>query len=118
MTKIADVLSARTTDLESLDNTVFCEAAGVAQAAGDLRKALDDLDRMIGDRQFEKAAALGYADIASAFIFLQRTLGGLQAADNQRHAMISDVAQEMQWPYEETEPHVADQLQSSRPRGG
>lgn len=42
------------------------EVVGVARAVGDLRKTLDA-------RQFEKAAALGYQDLASAFIFLQST---------------------------------------------
>jgi hypothetical protein len=64
------ILTARTAELEAIDDTVMCEVAGVAQAADDLRKALDVLDGLLDERKFEKAAALGYRDIASAFIFL------------------------------------------------
>jgi hypothetical protein len=70
------ILTARAAELETVDHAIIGEVVGVAQAAGDLRKALDALDGLLDDRQFEKAAASGYQDIASAFIFLQRTLGG------------------------------------------
>lgn len=93
--------------------------AGVAQAAGDLRKALDALDALDGlldDRKFEKAAALGYRDIASAFIFLQRTLGGLQSADLDRDAFTSSIAAQLHCAVEDAEPHVSARLQCLRPK--
>ena len=71
------ILNARAAELETVDHAVIGEVVGIAQAIGDLRKALDALDGLLDERQFEKAAASGYQDIASAFIFLQRTLGGL-----------------------------------------
>lgn len=116
MTDIEDVLDARGGDLDHLDDTVMGEVVGIAHAAGDLRKALDVLDRVLDERRFEAAAALGYADIASAFIFLQRTLGGLQVAEYRKHALISEVAQEMRLAYEEVEPHVTARLKSSQPK--
>jgi len=74
------ILTTRTAELETVDHAVV----GVAHAVGDLRKALDALEGLLGERQFEKAAASGYQEIASAFIFLQRTLGGLQSAEANR----------------------------------
>ncbi|KQB95082.1 hypothetical protein AL073_18175 [Loktanella sp. 1ANDIMAR09] len=110
------VLDARTGELETVDQAVMDEVVGVAQAVGDLRKALDALDVQLDARQFEKAAALGYQDIASAFIFLQRTLGGLQSAELNRHAFISSIAEELQCAHEDAEPFVAPRLQCLKPR--
>ena len=74
------------------------------------------LEGLLGERQFEKAAALGYQDIASAFIFLQRTLGGLQSADFNRHAFTSSIAEKLQCAYEDVEPHVSARLECLKPR--
>lgn len=110
------ILSARTAELEAIDDTVFVEVAGVSQAADDLRKALDTLDGLLADRQFDKATALGYREIASAFIFLQRTLGGLQSADWKRHDFTSSTAIALNCTFEEAEPHVLACLQCMKPR--
>ncbi|KZX91686.1 MULTISPECIES: hypothetical protein [unclassified Sulfitobacter] len=56
------VLDARTGELETVDQAMMGEVVGVAQAVGDLRKALDELDGQLDARRFEKAAALGYQD--------------------------------------------------------
>lgn len=111
MTDADRVLDARTGELETVDKAVMDEVVGVAQAVGDLRQALDALDVQLDARQFEKAAALGYQDIASAFIFLQRTLGGLQSAELNRHALISSIAEELQCAHEDAEPFVTARLQ-------
>lgn len=110
------VLDARTGELETVDQAMMGEVVGVAQAVGDLRKALDELDGQLDARRFEKAAALGYQDIASAFIFLQRTLGGLQSAELNRHAFVSSIAEELQCAHEDAEPLVAARLQCLKPR--
>jgi predicted RNase H-like HicB family nuclease len=44
------ILTTRATELEAIDDTIMCEVAGVAQAADDVRKALDALDGLLGDR--------------------------------------------------------------------
>jgi predicted RNase H-like HicB family nuclease len=110
------ILTTRATELEAIDDTIMCEVAGVAQAADDVRKALDALDGLLGDRQFEKAAALGYRKIASAFIFLQRTLGGLQSADFKRHDFTSSMAASLNCAFEEAEPYVVARLECMKPR--
>lgn len=110
------VLDERTGELETVDQAMMGEVVGVVQAVDELRRALDALDGQLDDRQFEKAAALGYRDIASAFIFLQRTLGGLQSAELNRHAFISSIAEELQCAHEDAEPLVAARLQCLKPR--
>ena len=116
MADAESILTARAVELEVIDNTVIGEVVGVSQSIGDLRKALDVLEGLLGERQFEKAAALGYQDIASAFIFLQRTLGGLQSADFNRHAFTSSIAEKLQCAYEDVEPHVSARLECLKPR--
>ena len=116
MTDADSVLDARATDLEAVDHAIIGEVIGVSQAIGDIRKALDALDGLLDERQFEQAAALGYHDIASAFIFLQRTLGGLQSAELNRHAFISSIAEELQCAHEGAEPHVSARLQCLTPK--
>lgn len=111
-----NILTARRAELEAIDNTIIGEVIGVSQATGDLRKALDALEGLLDERQFEKAAALGYQDIASAFIFLQRTLGGLQSADFNRHAFTSSIAEKLQCAFEDVEPHVSARLECLKPR--
>ena len=110
------ILVARAAELEAIDDTIMCEVAGVAQAADDLRKALDILDGLLDERNFERAATLGYQDIASSFIFLQRALGGLNSADLSRHEFTSTVSQKLKCAFEEAEPYVAAHLQCLKPR--
>lgn len=116
MTPHDRILDARAAELETVDHAVMGEVVGVAHAVGDLRKALDALEGLLGERQFEKAAASGYQEIASAFIFLQRTLGGLQSAESNRHAFISSIAEELQCAHEDAEPLVGARFQCLKPR--
>ncbi|KIC35402.1 hypothetical protein RA27_22895 [Ruegeria sp. ANG-R] len=81
MSQIDDLLDQHQGRLQALDDGIVGEVIGVAQAVGDLRKSLDDLDKLLDARKFEKASDLGYRDIGSNFIFLQRTLAGLQSAE-------------------------------------
>jgi hypothetical protein len=116
MTDADTILNARAAELEAVDHAIIGEVIGVAQAIGDIRKSLDALDGLLDERQFEKAAALGYQDIASAFIFLQRTLGGLQSAELDRHAFISSIAEELHCAHEDVEPHVSARLHCLKPK--
>ncbi len=80
------------------------EVVGVSQAVDALRKALDKVEVCLDERDFEKASNLGYRDVASEFIFLQRTLGGLQSSVLESQRFISDLAVELgNSNYEETE---------------
>ncbi len=50
------------------------------------------IDVCLDKRNFDKASSLGYNEVSSAFVFLQRTLGGLQSAQLKKEELISEVA--------------------------
>lgn len=116
MADAGTILTTRAAELESIDKSIMGEVVGVAQAVGDMRKALDALDGFLSERRFEKAAALGYGEVASAFVFLQRTLGGLQSADLDREAFTSSIAEHLNCSFEDAEPQVAARLQCLKPK--
>ena len=108
------ILDARAADIARLDEAVVLDVVGVAQAAHQMRVALDALDDLLAERRLKKAAALGYRDIASAFVFLQRTLGALQTTDHDLSALVSEVAGAMRSAYEDVEPHVLARMMNMR----
>ena len=112
------VLDARAEEIAQIDDALVMDVAGVAQAADEMRRALDLLDGHLDARAFGRAAQLGYGEIASAFVFLQRTLGALQGSEQGRSGLVSEVAAEMGWAWEEAEPHVAARMASLRPLSG
>jgi hypothetical protein len=76
--KVGRFVASRRKELAALDDQFFAEVVGVAQAIDALRAALKQVSSALDARQYEKASALGYEKVASEFVFLQRTLGGLQ----------------------------------------
>ena len=118
MTDPDAILDARAAEIARVDDTLIMDVAGVAQAADEMRRSLDALDQLLDTRAFERAAQLGYRDIASAFVFLQRTLGALQGAQHDHSGLVSEVAVEMGCAWEEVEPHVTTRMASLRPRDG
>ena len=80
-----------------------------------IRKALDKVEICLDKRQFEEASSLGYSDVSSEFIFLQRTLGGLQHSYGQKQALVSDIALKSGGGvYEVVEPFVDEIMTSSK----
>ena len=118
MTDPDAILDARAAEIAKLDDALILDVAGVAQAADEMRQALNALDKLLDKRTFERAAQLGYRDIASAFVFLQRTLGALQGSEHDRSGLVSEVAAEMGCAWEEAEPYVTARMASLRPRSG
>lgn len=98
-----------------MDDEFFAEVVGVAQAIDALRKALSKLSSALDARQYEKASALGYEEVASEFVFLQRTLGGLQGACLHKEGLVQDLAFVLRCPYEDVLPKVDALLASARP---
>lgn len=68
---------------------------GSAQAVDGLRKALDKVEQCIDLHEFDKASALGYGDISSEFIFLQRVLGSINDISTARQRLIQNIAIEI-----------------------
>jgi len=116
MISIQNAIEESRDDISDLDDALMMEVVGVAEAIDRLKKALDQLDVCLDKRDFDAAANLGYKDIASNFIFLQRTLGGLQQQANKKSELISDIAvRSDSGVYEEVAPFVDEILQSSKP---
>jgi len=89
------------------------EVVGVTMALDELRKALDVLQAHLDERAFEEASQVGYQDVAHHFMYLQRTLAGLQAVTQQKTALISSLAQEANVAYENVAPYVEEKMQSA-----
>jgi hypothetical protein len=101
--------------IADLDDEFFGEVIGVAQAIDALRRALSEVSGCLDRREFEKASALGYGEVAAEFIFLQRTLGGLQGACMHKERLVADLAVEARCSYEEILPKVEAVMESARP---
>jgi hypothetical protein len=113
--KAERLVAARRKDLAALDDEFFAEVVGVAQAIDGLRRALSKVSLALDARQYEKASALGYQEVASEFVFLQRTLGGLQGACVEKERLVQDLAFALRCPYEDVLPKVDALLVSARP---
>jgi len=114
---IKDALNKHSEKINAIDNDIIMEVVGVSQAIDALRKALDKVETCLDKREFEKASHLGYRDVASEFVFLQRTLGGLQSSVLDSQRFISDLAVELgNGNYEETEALVKPYMKSLQPR--
>lgn len=98
-----------------MDDEFFAEVVGVAQAIDALRRALSKLSTALDARQYEKASALGYEEVASEFVFLQRTLGGLQGACLHKEGLVQNLAFALRCPYQDVLPKVDALLTSTRP---
>lgn len=78
------------------------------------------MSKCLDKRQFEKASSLGYGDISSEFIFLQRCLGGLNHTVSQKQKITQDICLELSnelenISYEEVAPLVEKKMQSLEP---
>jgi hypothetical protein len=112
--RVTEAVNRRSSELDDVEMTLAIESAGVAQAVDALRKALDKVENCLNDRQYEAVANLGYEDVSSEFIFLQRTMGRLLTAAHDRQRFISDIAGETKLPYEVVKPLVEAEARRSR----
>lgn len=110
---IISIIDGKSADIETLDNNILMETVGVAMAIDKLRDSLDSVELHLNDREFEKASHVGYQEIAHNFVYVQRTLAGLQAAAHQKEALISNIAYEANTSYEDVAPYVNDKMQSA-----
>jgi len=118
--KIKNTVEQFMKEIETVDNDFIGEVIGVAQAIGGLKEALEKINKCLDQRQFEKASNLGYSDVSSEFIFLQRTLGGLNHTVSQKDKIIQDICIELcseleNLSYEEVAPLVEKKMTSLEP---
>ncbi|EEE35418.1 hypothetical protein RKLH11_4094 [Rhodobacteraceae bacterium KLH11] len=116
MSQIDRILDLHKDRLQSLEDGIIGEVIGVAQAIDELRKSLDQLSMLLNERKFGKASDLGYREIASNFVFLQRTLAGLQSVDQDVSSCISDMAGDLECSYEDIEADVKSKIFCYRTR--
>jgi hypothetical protein len=110
------IIASLRAEIAAVDDETIMEVVGVTQALDELRKALDEVDACLDSRDFEKAADLGYQSVASGFIFLQRTLGGLQGSCGDKQVLVQDVAARLGCAYEDALPHVDAVMTSPHPK--
>ena len=111
--KIITIIDGKAADIERLDNDIMMEVVGVAMALDKLRASLDRVETLMDEREFEKASHVGYQEVAEYFVYVQRSLGGLQTAAHQKEALVSAIAQEAHAAYEEVAPYVEKKMQSA-----
>ena len=113
--KAAPIIAAMRTEIAAVDDEFIGEVVGVSQAIGELRKALNKVSACLDSRDFYKASSLGYGPVAEMFVFLQRTLGGLQGHCVDKEKLVSEVAMKLGCAYEDALPHVDAVMKSPHP---
>ena len=99
--------------LEEIDQSTM--HSGVYQAVHQLRQVLNQVEQSLQQRDYEKASSLGYSEVASEFVFLQRTLGGLLDSVHDKQAFIQDIALQTKTPYEGVATLVEQRMASLKP---
>lgn len=110
--KIISIIDGQTAAIETLDNDIMMETVGVAMALDKLRESLDMIETHLNEREFEKASHVGYQELAHNFVYVQRTLAGLQTTVHKKESLISDIAQKANAAYEDVAPYVEKTMQS------
>lgn len=117
---IDDAVNKNKVSINAIDNAFYRDMTGVAQAIGQLKAALDKVDTCLNQREFEQASNLGYSDVSSEFIFLQRCLGSLNDTVMQKEKVIQDICSELTNQLdninnEEVTASVENELESIKP---
>ena len=110
---IFSILDGKTDEIEMLDDNMIMETVGVAMALDALRESLDKVESHLDNREFEKASHIGYQEVAHNFVYVRRTLAGLQTAAHHKEAFISNIARESSVAYEDVAPCVEQKMRSS-----
>ena len=117
---IEDGVTRKKGKIKEVDEAFMGEVIGVSQAIGALKKALKKVSKCLDQREFQKASTLGYQDVSSEFVFLQRCLGGLNDTIMQKEKIVSDICLELSKElegvhYEEVSPLVDQEIDSLKP---
>ena len=117
---IENIIAQKKNKIKNVDEAFFGDVIGVAQALSQLKEALEKVDVCLDRREFEKASSLGYSDVSSEFIFLQRCLAGLNDTVKQKEKLIQDICLELcneldNVRNEEVAPLVEQEIESLNP---
>ncbi len=111
-------ISKRAIELEDAYLNVLIQSVPVLTIADALKKSIDEIASSIKSDQFELAADLGYGDLSSNFVWMQRTLGSVNDAAMQCSEAISEVAGDCGLAHEQVKPLVVEFFEQVRgPRG-
>ena len=118
---IENIISQKKNEINNIDEAFFGNVIGVAQAIDQLKEALEKVNTCLDQREFEKASSLGYNEVSSEFIFLQRCLGGLHDTVNQKVKLTQDICLELcneldNVRNEEVAPIVEQEIESLKPK--
>ncbi|XZE56048.1 hypothetical protein SH139x_002104 [Planctomycetaceae bacterium SH139] len=69
-------------------------------------------------KSYRAVDQLGYGEVASGFIFLQRVMGGMQMNDLRRSSTISDIAGDVGLTYEQVAPLAEAAFAEGRKQAG
>ena len=107
-------------NINAIYDCFYGDMLGVAQAIGQLKEALEKIDTCLNQREFEQASALGYSDVSSEFIFLQRCLGSLNDTVMQKEKLTQEIGIEVSNQLESVKNEevavlVGNQMESLKP---
>ena len=114
---IENTIKKNKNSIHNIDESFYADMGGVAQAVGQLKEALGKVEKYLNQREFEQASDLGYSDVSSEFIFLQRCLGGLNDTVMQKEILVQEICIELaneldNIKYEEVSPFVEKEMES------
>jgi hypothetical protein len=117
---ITNLVAQKKTDIKNIDDSFFGNVGGVSQAIARLKDALEKIEICLDRREFIEASNLGYSEVSSEFVFLQRVLGGLNDTVTQKDILIQDICLELcnqlkKVSYEEVAPFVTQEMESLKP---
>lgn len=118
---IENIISQKKNEIKNIDDAFIGNVIGVAQALEQLKDALKKIDACLDQREFEKASSLGYNDVSSEFIFLQRCLGSLNDTVRQKDKITQDICLKLcneldNVRNEEVAPLVEQEIESLTPK--
>jgi hypothetical protein len=90
------------------------DTIGVYQSIGNLTRELTKLKAHLKAGEYMEASHLGYTQISTEFIFLQRCLAGVQSGSLAKDKVTQEVAYEQQKAFEDVEPLVEAAWESLR----
>lgn len=104
--EIIAIVDKQSDAIEALNNDLMMATVGVAMALDELRKSINLIEAHLNQREFEKASQVGYQELANHFVYVQRTLAGIQTSVHRKEELISEIALIAKTAYEDVAPFV------------
>ena len=112
---IKEAIAASRDKIREIDEKIIGQSIGVSTAINELRKGLSKIEDCLQKREYYEASNIGYREVSSSFVFLQRALGGIQGAMADKEELVSEIAlQSGVNVYEEVEPLVNEIMASAK----